>query len=288
MANCMFGYPIHSDNANAALSAGSWEAALPLTNLADRRLAKVARSTDATTASTKFDVDLGAVRYIHAVALIGHNLSLAATVRIYADDNGGFASPDYDSTALPAIPDIYPSDMPQWEVVASRDGALSQEDYDAGYVPDFIHICPSPQTERYWRIEIVDTANADGYVQIGRLVIVSVYQPILNMDYGAGLGWQTSSTSAETDGGATYHVDRKRRRIFNFVLPWVSDDEGLVHGFRLQQALGTSEQLLFVFDPADTVHLHRRSMLCTLESLSPLVMPYLKEFEQAVSLVEEL
>jgi hypothetical protein len=43
-----------------------------------------------------------------------------------------------------------------------------------------------------------------------------------------------------------------------------------------------------VFDPADTVHMHRRSFLCVLESLSPMAMPYTDWVDQPMSLVEEL
>ena len=288
MANPMFGYPIHSDNSNAVFSAGSWETALPLTNLADRRLAKLARSTDATEASTTFDVDLSVARFISMVAIPKHNLSLSATIRIYGDDAADFASPLYDSTAVSAFPNIYPAAMPTWIAAADRDLALTAEDWAAGYPVPFVHILSTATSARYWRVVISDTGNADGYVELGRLIVASAYQPTVGIATGAGLGWQTSSSRAETDGGAAFHVDRPRRRVFNFTLPVVDTDEALVHGFEIQRALGTSKQLYFVFDPADTVHMHRRSFLCVLENLSPLAMPYTSWVEQPMSLIEEL
>ena len=288
MANLMLGYPIHSDNSGASFSGGSWSTSLPLTNLADRRLAKVARSNNALEASTKFDVDLGATRYISMVAIPKHNLSLSATVRVYGDDAADFATPLYDSTALDAFGDIYPVAMPTWIAAADRDQQLTAEDWAAGYPVSFVHVLSAPTSARYWRVVISDTGNADGYVELGRLVIASAYQPTINMAKGAGFGWQTSSTRGETDGGAAFFVDRPRRRIFNFALPMVDTDEALVHGVELQRVLGTSGQLFFIFDPADTVHMHRRAFLCVLESLSPLAMPYSSWVEQPVSLIEEL
>lgn len=288
MANCMFGYPIHSDNASAVFSGGSWEATLPLTNLADRRLAKVTRSTDATTGSTTFDVDLSAERYIGIIAIPSHNMSLSATIRIYGDDASDFATPVYDSGALNVFADVYPSNMPQWIKPADRDGGLTAEDWAAGYPVPFVHVPSTIQSARYWRIAITDTGNADGYVELGRLCICSVYQPTINMSQGAGLGWQTSSTRTESRGGATFHDDRPRRKVFTFSLPMLDMDEGLVHGFEIQRALGTANQMFFVFDPDDTVHMHRRSMLCVSEKLSPLAMPYTDWGEQAWSLIEEL
>jgi hypothetical protein len=55
---------------------------LPLTNLKDRRLSKVARSTDDALTSTIVKVDLGVARSIRLVAVPKHNLSTAAKARV--------------------------------------------------------------------------------------------------------------------------------------------------------------------------------------------------------------
>lgn len=284
----MFGYPIHSDHADAAFSGGSWETALPLTNLADRRLSRVARSTDAQEASTTFDVDLGVARYISFVAIPKHNLSLAATVRIYGDDAADFATPLYDSTALSAFGDIYPVAMPTWIDPTDRDQQLTAEDWSAGYPVPYVCVLTTPTSARYWRIAISDTANADGYVELARLCVCSAYQPTITLAKGGGFGWETSSDRTESDGGAAIHIDRSRRRVFRFALPMIDTDEAWVHGFEIQRALGTANQLFFVFDPADTVHMHRRSLLCTLRELSPLEMPFSMWAGQGFALIEEL
>lgn len=84
--NCLFAWPNHAD-ANTptvvTFSGGSWESALPLTNLRDPLLHKVARSTSAALASTTFDVDLGvAARFIRVLAIPRHTMSLAAKIRV--------------------------------------------------------------------------------------------------------------------------------------------------------------------------------------------------------------
>lgn len=81
----MLGWPIYSDAGalyTPTFSGGSWAAGLPLTNLADRRLAKVARSTDAALTSTTFDTDLLTARYVSLVALPKHTISTAGSVRV--------------------------------------------------------------------------------------------------------------------------------------------------------------------------------------------------------------
>src|SRR5262245_42530055 len=90
--NCMIGWPIWSDVGplgSPTLSGGSWLVALPLTNLQDRRLARVARSTNDDAASTQFDVDLTVARSIRVISLVNHNLSLAATVRVRSSNTVG-------------------------------------------------------------------------------------------------------------------------------------------------------------------------------------------------------
>lgn len=85
MAKVLFGAPIYSDTGvlyTPVLSGGSWEAALPLANLKDRRLSRVARSTDAAITSTKILIDLGVARPVRLVGLPKHTLSSAAQWRV--------------------------------------------------------------------------------------------------------------------------------------------------------------------------------------------------------------
>ena len=58
------------------LSGGTWLSTLPLANLQNRLIAKVARSSGTTTAATQFDINLGRARRIGMLSLIGHNLTV--------------------------------------------------------------------------------------------------------------------------------------------------------------------------------------------------------------------
>ena len=59
------------------LFGGSWSGKLPLTNLQDRQITKVARTMDTALASTQLDADLGAGKLVSLVALLRHNLEQA-------------------------------------------------------------------------------------------------------------------------------------------------------------------------------------------------------------------
>ena len=92
--NIIIGYPNRADG--ATYSAGSWLAGLPASNLANRELWKVARSTNADLTSTKFRVDLGANKQLKVFSLCNHNLSAIATWRVTLGTAAG-ASDIYDS-----------------------------------------------------------------------------------------------------------------------------------------------------------------------------------------------
>lgn len=288
MGKMMFGYPNWLDATATVLSGGSWEASLPLANLQDERLAKVARSTDATLASTIVNVDFSNQKYLYVVALPKHNMTIDALVRVRLSNNSDMSSPTYDTGWLEAYPEVYPSDMPLWDDPGTWDGYLAQDDYDRGLTFGWTHVLTAPTNGRYLRLEINDTANSDGYVELGRFVTASGYIPVINFEVGAQLGWQTTSTSVETDGGATYHDERARRRVFNCVLANQSEDEAMVHLWEIMRLKGTSEQFFFVYDIDDTVHMPRRSFLCTMKELSRMVIAYASWMDQPVSLVEEL
>lgn len=78
----LIAYPNRTDL--ATLSNGSWQPLLPLVNLQNRIISKVARTIDVNVTSTKFDVALDKERLIQAMAIVNHNLSGVATYRIRA------------------------------------------------------------------------------------------------------------------------------------------------------------------------------------------------------------
>jgi hypothetical protein len=292
MANCAIGYPNYVD-ANTTytptFSGGSWSASLPLTNLADRRLAKVSRSSDAALISTLFDVDLKRTLGISLFAIPKHTMSLTATVRIRGSSvEGDFSSPVYDTGALSVFPDIYPTGTLPVGHPSYVTRKVSSEALADGYNIGFVHVASSPQSARYWRIEVDDTTNTAGYVDLGRLYLSGIWQPTINMSYGAKLGYETSSTRSESDGGAAIYNERSRRRNFQCVIEGLPTDEAMVSALDIQRDMGTTKQLFFVFDTADTSHMHRRAFLCVQRELSALDFPYYGRNTVPLGLVEEL
>ncbi len=274
MSECVFGWPIYNDPqllSAPVYSAGSWDANNPLTNLSDRRLQRVARSTNATTGSTQFQVDLGMARAIRVIAIPYHTISTAGTIRIRANTSASFGSAPYDSGTLNVWPGGFTIETVQ------------------GMNLGFTLVPAAAQTYRYWLIEIVDTGNAAGHVDLGRLILAAGYQPSFNMAYGAKVGIRTNTTRQETPGGQAMFNKQPQRRTFAFSLDDIDVDEALANGFDMQRIAGLDGQIHFVFDPSDdAAHMARRSFLCTLNTLSPTEYPYFGGVNQAWDLVEEL
>lgn len=251
----------------ATLTGGSWLAGLPLNNLKNRQVQKVARSADALAASTKFVTDFGQARSVGVVALIVHNIGAAGQVRICANSANNFAAPIYDSGWLDAWPaGVIPLDTLEWEDDNFWLGTMTQEQR-AGYQSPFIHLLPAQQNLRYWQIEISDATNPAGYVQIGRLFMSQTWTSEFNYSYGSGLGYEDPTPIEVSLSEAEYFDVRSRSRLFQFNLDWLSSTEAYSNVLELQRLAGTSGEVLAIPDSSDAANFLRRSYVGRLKSL---------------------
>jgi hypothetical protein len=290
----MLAYPNRADVGSTytpSFSGGSWNASYPLTNLQNRRLDVVARSATAALLDAQFDIDLGTSRGLRLFGIPKHNISTVGKVRIRGTNVAAdYTSPVYDTGWLDVWPAIYPSpgypawgDSTLWS--SSKINAEDAIDYPIG----FVHVATSAQSARYWRIEVDDTTNAAGYVELARLYMALGWQPSVNPGFnGHSFGWETDTVRSETDRGVAQFYEKTRRRMFTGILRYLGEDEVLCNWWPLEQLAGTTEQLYFVFDPTDTVHMHRRAFLGVLRTLSPLEAAALKRYGKPFSVLEEL
>jgi hypothetical protein len=168
---------------------------------------------------------------------------------------------------------VYPSESLEWEDDNWWTGQYTSEEIE-GYTTALIHLLESNIRARYWRVELDDTSNPDGYVEIGRLFIGSTWQPFKNMSYGASNAWETKTDVQEAIGGAEYFQRRTPFRIARFALNWMSENEGMANAFELQRRAGIDQEVLWIHDPDDTVHALRRRFLGRLRQLSAIEHPY--------------
>jgi len=265
MANALLAHGNRIES--ATLSGGSWLPAMPLTNLQDRRLGYLARSSSPAAAHTKFDVDFGGTRLFRVIALVNHNLSSTATYRIRLGLDPTFATTAGDSGTRDVWPVLFPFGTVPWGSPSWWTGRISAEEASS-YTGTLVFILPQSTNARYIRVEITDESNVDGYVQVGRMFAADAWQPTRNMVYGASIGWEPRTEVQAALSGAEYFNEKPSIRVVKFELPAMTEDEAMALAFELQRSAGTSKEVLFVWDPDDTFHAVRRQFLGRLSTLS--------------------
>lgn len=272
MNNIAFGYPNRTDE--AALSGGAWMASLPLSNLKDRVIAHVARSSNLLLASTQFDADLGQSRMIGALALMGHNLSVTAKVRLRGADTQAnlTAAPAYDSGWIAVWPSgIIPLDLLEWEDDNFWLGTLTAEQR-AAYNTPYTHTF-TRTSQRWWRVEIDDAGNSAGYAQVGRPFLSDLWTVTYNYSYGAEISVEDRTGVEASQGGVEYFDAQAKYRTIKVNLDWLSETEAYARMLEIQRMLGVSGELLVIPDSADTANGFRRTIIGRLTRISPISHP---------------
>lgn len=270
------------------LSSGSWLSTLPLNNLKNRQVQKVARSSDATNASTKFVIDLGSARAIGVLALIVHNISASGLIRIRGNTSSSFVSPTFDSGWLSVWPSgIIPSSLLEWEDDNFWLGTISASDR-AGYQSPYIYQLSTAQTLQYWQVEIDDTGNSDGYVQIGRLFMAATWTPTYNYLLGASLNYEDPTTIETSLSGAEYFDVRSKNRSFAFKLEFMNSTEAYSQLLEMQRLSGTSAEILVIPDSADTTNQVKRAFVGRLHNMGKITVPQVDWYAADIELKELL
>lgn len=268
MANAMIATSALVDAATLT-SPSALPATLPIANLQDYRLGKVARFTDPTDVIVVADLGAAPDPGITLLGLLGTNLSATATVRWRgaASEAGLTAAPGYDGGTVSAWTSF--GQPAGWDVLHS------------------LKFPATPQSFQWWRCDAADPDNAseDG-VDIGRLYIDAAWQPSINIQYGAGLGFIDPSIVGLARGGQLLVQPLRRRRAGTFLLDFLREDEMLRNAFELDRLRGVEKDVLLVVDPAATEHLHRYSVYGLLTELKPIVLPKSGVFQKPYSLEE--
>jgi hypothetical protein len=211
MSNGRFLYTFKFDG--ATISASSEVSGLPAANVTQEFVGKVWRSTADTGQWVKFD--LGTAKKITMVAVFGHNLSAGAVVTLQANDADAWENPAY-SAAL-----------------ASTSSAI-------------VHFLD--KTYRWWRITVEDGANADGYIEIGRICAGEYYEPGVNFQESVKKSLVDPSTVEEADGRQEWTVERTKYRTYAVQFGDISAAQQgeLETMFRV---VGITRPLVFALDP---------------------------------------
>ncbi|HEX2554257.1 MAG TPA: hypothetical protein VHL98_11175 [Microvirga sp.] len=238
-----------ASDSGSFLAVGSWLSGLPLTNIQSQQRTTVARSSDDATGSTKFVLDHGSAQSFQIFALISHNLTAAATVRIRVSNASNGSAPLLDQT-----------------VTVGADGA------NAGLT---LYRAAAAVSGQYVLIDITDTLNPDNYVEVGRFMAGVPFVPSINMSYGAAIKVNDDTTESRTTGGQSHFGTKPKYRSLRFTLDALTDAEafGAYPSVEdMMDTLGISGNLLAIYDPDDTaVMLPKRTIYGRLRALSEIV-----------------
>jgi hypothetical protein len=256
-------------------SQGGWLAGLPLGNLVEADVRRVARSTGVTAAETRFRVDLGAVMpvFISDFVLLQHNLTTAATIRFVVTDDATDAAAGartLDTGALAVweatvLPGARPWGLWPW-------AGIDPSVYPSGTA--FFHRSGQAGLGRYLWCYIADAANPAGYVEIGRFMAGAAWSPRVNASYGASIRWVDPSEAKRTRGGRRIVTARPRFRQFEISLGRLSQDEAFGVAFEIDRQLGKGGNFYLVMDPAEPGEFrYRRSIYAALVDSAPIAIP---------------
>jgi hypothetical protein len=129
-------------------------------------------------------------------------------------------------------------------------------------------------TASWWCVELSDDTNPAGYVELGRIFLGERWRPQYGALSGATLGYLDRATITEADSGAEYTVTRPLPRVAAVELVFRSESDAMTRGLEIQRQLGTTGELLFAWDDADSEFQPARTFLARLRTLQPITCLY--------------
>lgn len=235
----------------AVVTASSERGLLAVEHVQTYRPDQVWRATGCTSENIAFD--FGEEQIVEALAIVAHNLSDVAEIRLrLATTQGGVtAAPGYDSGMVSPWPTSgKPTDL-DWPSYAS----LLLADNAVGY--------------RYGRLDIEDPTNPDGEVQIGRLYVGPAFVPEVNVDINWSLGLAAPGEAVVSTFGRTFLDERgPASRMMQVSFSAMDQNELLSEMMEFERYLGIAKDFFFCIDPAADEHFHRFAGEFRFESLN--------------------
>lgn len=252
MSNLILARPL-SDTATVTGTAGQGD--FVIGNLLKRELSDFYR----TSLVSEINIDFGAATEIDFVSLIGHTGQGTVTVKAGSTDTVS----DYTSGSL---------------------NLITGTDY--GFDKNVFCAVITAQTYRYWKLEIDDTGNADGYIDIGRLYLANKFQPTVNISYGLSEGYLDQSRKKRKISGGTSSVIRTPLKTIEFSFDFGSQAEMFSELRDFDLYRGIARDICVVSDNDDTTYFQKRFVYGTIDELNPIVIPAVSIYRKDYSVTE--
>jgi hypothetical protein len=204
----------------ATLSASpAMATSLPVTNTQNALRSYVARTTSLADQAILGDWN-GSVQTVTSFAILRHNLTSAATLRLRLYDGANqTGTVVYDSGSASLGDQILGWGAFQWGIDVWGPGLFTE--WPVAYYTLWFATCSALS----FRLEMSDPINPDGYMEIGRIFCGLYFEPEFNVSHGASVEWADSSRQARTEGGSLRTENIESYRRWKFSLAVLSETE---------------------------------------------------------------
>lgn len=266
-------------SANVAFSSN-----LPLVNAKNRVLGRKARTSILSSPTPTVTVQCGRARVVGCIAIAAHNFGVEAQwrVKLYAD--AAKTTLYYDSGYLLVWPTVFGDDDLEWEDDRFWEGTVGTGE-NGEYTPLAVHFADDNYIPECAEIEIVDPANEAGYVEIGRIFMGQVWQPIYNLSFDSGHGLQDTTPITEALDQTEYFDVQRQRRTFTGTLNFLNEAED-AYVTRMRRTLGISGEMIFTKDLTQDFYFFERTFLCRFRESSVITHPFVKNFANVFDVLE--
>jgi len=299
-SNISLSYPNRIDECTIS-SSTTWSSTLPLANIKNRVLKKVARTALGVT-SFQMTINLPVQREIGCVALASHNLSTNAMYRVlgYSGTNGS-GTIRFDSTAsFKAYPVL---NSPETGVIPWGDptfwGGSVSESQRKSYTSLAIFYPPKNAMCLSVTIQVTDSGNSDNYLQVGRVFLGRSVEPENNPEFGGlSQGYIDLTETRKANDNTKYFNIKQKLRTINCTLGHLSKEEAFSGFYDAQRECGISGELIYAFSKPEYLNtisninmtfdrnFYARTFICNFSGLSPIDMPYVNGYCTVLQLEE--
>jgi len=261
MANVLIAYDNRIDE--ATLTGGTtWYDTLPRSNMQNKILTKVARTT---TDTATFTITWPRQIPVRVLGLIRHNLvqSVTVTAQLYNASNSLLGTFNSRWKGRPwQLRDWIDPDFIAGEprdTFRSRHSRITYLDFLKTYSVKTI------------TVSITSNAESDNNkIQIGRLFAGQAWTPKINYASGQKLWYENITDKRRALGGTLYSDLRANYRIIQFGLGYLTEDEALGFALDMQKTIGDSDECLINLEPDNGRYPYAQTLMGRVRQLSPI------------------
>ncbi|WP_061930111.1 hypothetical protein [Aureimonas sp. AU22] len=243
----------------ATLSGGEW--VIPLANLQDPELGLIARSASASPDDARFTITFTNLTKLSAFFLCNTSLSISAQIGLTGYYDVGRTDIAFE-TVFDAYPTIGAEPGLEWGDETIWDQKARSKDLE-GLTQNAFTIFDDDVRVSALDVQIFDEDNPDGFIDLGRLLCMSGWQPARNPLIGSSLGIETDTTVEKSMSGAESFDRREPFRVYQLNYGYLPEQETLDQGLEMGRRIGVDGEV-FVVNDFRPANLHRLSFLARL------------------------